>query len=294
MEKLSRFFSESQSYPIPKNTIILKTCHRVEYYSRYDFTPPKLPNYLNSSWQEVKGEKEVFSRIARIIFGVDSVIVGEDYITSQCRLAFMRSVVSDFPYKKVDKIINSSKCIREKHDFFTSFNYHDAAFRILSTYSKKENLKNLVIFGGGMLGQRIAKSSKNKNYKNITLVTSQPTRFIKSLKGLSNFNIKVISYKNLSLPSEYDCILATDNLSKEKKKIIFSKINNRERGSTVDFCSIPISDKYNDIKGNYCNIHSDFFLELVDLENSTLLSKVHSIESEIDTLVRNTLLENNG
>ena len=67
----------------PPNTVVLSTCHRIEFYSHDAFDLPEPPKDLTGFWNSLVGIEDILIRLATIACGADSKILGENFIAFQ-------------------------------------------------------------------------------------------------------------------------------------------------------------------------------------------------------------------
>lgn len=273
----------------PQNTVVISTCHRIEFYSKSSFDLPEPPKELAGSWNTLEGIENILIRLATIACGADSKILGESFIAFQSLRPFLKTNVSNLPFELIDKSFEIAQRVKETYDFKTKFSYDDAAFQLISN-EKINRPKHLVIIGGGLLGQHMAKHKKAAEYASITIITKQVKRCKIDISSSENSDlIKVVSLNDLVVPSSFDLFIATniDDISYDSQ--LKKLIENRKNGSTVDFCAIPLLANKNLSIFNYYTMYDNIFLSLVEEANSHLINikpkLIENIKFMVDLLI---------
>jgi glutamyl-tRNA reductase len=273
----------------PHNTVVISTCHRIEFYSKDSFDLPEPPKELAGSWNTLEGIENILIRLATIACGADSKILGESFIAFQSVRPFLKTSVSNLPFELIDKSFEIAQRVKEIYDFKTKFSYDDAAFQLINN-EKINRPKHLIIIGGGLLGQHMAKHKKAAEYRSITIITKQVKRCKIDISLSENSDlIKVVSLNDLVVPSSFDLLIATNiddtNYDSQVKKLI----ENRKDGSTVDFCAIPLLANKNLSTFNYYTMYDNSFLSLVEEANSHLINikpkLIENIKFMVDLLI---------
>jgi glutamyl-tRNA reductase len=210
-QELSRVKSEQIKQMQPFQTVCIKTCHRIEFYSTEPFSLPTLAG-VDAAWTSVRGLEHTLLRLARLSTGLDSKILGESFIAHQCIRPFLKSHLSHLPFSLISGAFDVASRLKRSFGFDTSFSYDDAAFSLLEASTSHPRPTHLVVFGAGLLGQSILKHNNLQRYTSVHLITRDPNTFLQSFRPLHlEQNFRVSTLTDAHLPTRYDCIIATDN-----------------------------------------------------------------------------------
>ena len=257
----------------PAHTVAVRTCHRVEFYSETPFTLAP-PTALSSAWNEIDGRASVLRRLATIAVGADSKILGEAFIAEQCRRPFLKTTVATMPFPCIDKTFLLAQRIKDQYQFFASLEYERAAFQLLDM-GRESHPKDLVVFGGGILGRSIANHAISLRYERVFVLTRNPSR---CEAAIESSHIEVRSYNQFSAPTEADVVIAVHTTQAARKRI--EKVLRSTRGGAV----VDFSGESNAVNTTLSiqTMHDPSFIDLIERNNSELMPLVPKVRDAID------------
>jgi len=231
---------------------VISTCHRIEV-----ITDIPLPNFEMKGYKskQVRGDKEVCLRLARIAAGVESVILGEPFILDQVRNSFKE------PHPLIQKSIDIAERVRNEFDFYSLYDYSDIAIEFLKPIS------DVVIIGSGMLAEAISK----KLHGNVTIVTRSLKSAKKKFKNVCKIN---------NLPDSFKCIIATTSSLKYRKDVC--KFIDRANCYLVIDLS---SDPFDELKCKYISMYDEVFEKEIEMANDKIKFKVPLVEKMIKEMI---------
>lgn len=270
----------------PPDTVCLTTCHRLEFYSNKPFKLSRPPKELAEDWNSIEGLENVLKRLAAISCGANSKILGENFIGFQSMRPFLKTPVTNLPFKLIDKAFEISQRVKALHNFETKFSYDTAAYQLLRSTNQNKP-ENLIIIGGGLLGQHISRHSNAKDYSKVTIITKQVKKCKADiLHGENKDLIEVVNIDNFIPPKSFDVIIATNINDDSYKNILIKLVNNRESGATVDFCAVPLFESSNQSKLRYSTMYDKEFMELVKSANNSLIDIRPKVLENIDSMIK--------
>ena len=137
-----------------------------------------------------------------------------------------------------------------------------------------------------MLGQHVAKNQLTNEYSLVTVVTNQVERCSRDLNmGGEKPNITISKLFELKKTDSFDCILATSTTNKNYDNRLMQLIEDREHGSTVDLCAVPLLTNRSQSKFNYYTMYDDEFTSIVNRANKVLLEKEPKIKDDIKFMI---------
>ena len=245
--------------------VFVNTCHRVEfYYIGNNSLSFSINNVSSSSTQTTL---ETARRLINIMSGLNSIILGETFISQQVFTYINPSnKLSNFFVQCRD----ISNLARKKFNFYNNTDYNNIALSLLT------NTENLVLIGGGMLVKDIL--NKVNHYKNITVITRNPKKFKKNFKQVDN--ITIIKLNNYVPKDNTSCIIAT-TLDQDYKLKIQNLINLSNFSKIVDLSSVPTYD-LKDYKTNYLHMNDEEFLQKIEIGNSNFYNSLQKMKNFID------------
>ena len=161
--------------------VFLVTCQRMEHYRFGELieTPDEalLSNLLPFA-SIVSGTEETLLRAASIAAGVSSWLIGERFILRQLETAFSTAAIGSQLRWLGDEALRIGREVRNTVGLTAEFDYPELALNLLKNDEKLRRLKScdLIIIGGGMLGEAIAKSAILGVWKNVYLATRWPRK----------------------------------------------------------------------------------------------------------------------
>ena len=152
----------------------MATCLRFERYSYgiVDNGIVSAPPYF-----VLVGLVPTLRRLAAIATGIDSVILGDNFIKAQVASAFnARDLDIRYPLLGTSATAIATE-LRERFCFYAPDDYDDIAFRLLGTSEgRQKHGSNLVIIGSGMLARALCTHREARGYDNIYAVTRSPVK----------------------------------------------------------------------------------------------------------------------
>lgn len=273
----------------PAFSVCVHTCHRIEFYSNniLNLAPP--PKQLAKDWNSIEGLDNVLKRLAIIACGADSKILGETFIGFQTMRPFLKTPLFDLPFDLIDKAFGASQRIKAIHNFETKFSYDAAAHQLLNQ-DNPERPNDLVIVGGGLLGQHIAKHIHARRYSKVTIITKHVKLCQEDILFCTNNTIiEVNDIQHYTPPLSFDIIMATNINDTDYKHCLIRLIENRKSGTTIDFCAVPLFKSSSETSFKYITMYDKEFNDVVQSSNSSLADirpkVVQNINLTIDLLL---------
>lgn len=247
-------------------SVFVNTCHRVEFY--YFENNPISFNVNNVMSMSTNTTRETAIRLTNIMTGLNSVVLGETFISDQVFTYLNEeNELSHF----FSKCLDISDLARKEFNFYNRIDYNSIALSLLP------NTENLTLIGGGMLVKDLL--SMVDSCKNITVITRNPKKFKKSTN--INKKINVVKLDNYNTEENTNCIIATtldENYKLKMQKMVdasaFSKV--------VDLSSIPLYNLRNN-KINYVHMNDEEFLKKIKIGNANFYKCVSDIKNFINT-----------
>jgi glutamyl-tRNA reductase len=270
----------------PEGSVCIRTCHRLEFYSNSRFELPEPPHSLGSTWTEVSGLLPVLTRIACLAAGVDSRILGEQFVAYQCSRPFLKSYDPSLPYGLISGALDIASRLKKSLRFHTAFSYDDAAFASLMADCQRLRPPHLVVFGAGLLGQAIVEHQLAREYQSVQVITRSPRDFLATIRPVAGPSLlKATTLGDAHLPTAYDCVIATDNRNPAFAAKVNQLLNVRNAGHVIDLCAVPVlSDDFSDQFGAH-HMECPFMQSLIDSANSRLESLVAPLTAAISAAV---------
>lgn len=270
----------------PKGSVCIRTCHRLEFYANASFELQEPPEAIGAPWTEVSGLQQVLTRLACLAAGLDSRILGEQFVAYQCSRPFLRSHDPHLPFGLISDAFDIASRLKKSFRFDTSFSYDDAAFALLEAVRHCPKPAHLVVFGAGLLGQAIVEHASARGYEAVLVITRSPKELLDMLQVVTSpASIRASTLADADLPPAYDCVIATDNRSPAFAASVDRLLQTRVLGNTVDLCAVPvISDAVAELPGTY-HMGSPLMQSLIDEANARLEKLVTPLMESINTSV---------
>jgi glutamyl-tRNA reductase len=223
--------------------MVLSTCNRTEIFvipqndnisyktlfdKLIDFKQVK--NLTFDQIEKFKAEDAV-RHIAKVASGVDSLIVGDSQILSQCKESFRQSVDLDFAGTITKKIFDvaakiGKRSIKETLISHGAVTISFAAIQVIEKIFANLNTKEALIIGAGETSDLAAVHLSSKNIGNITITNRTEEKAAKLAKKVSGSIINFIDFREhlhrfdiiISATSSNDCLVSYDDVQKEISK----------------------------------------------------------------------------
>jgi|GEM_PF-2796954 len=279
----------------PKGSVCIRTCHRLEFYANAAFELPAPPEALGAPWIQVSGLQPVLKRLACLAAGIDSRILGEQFVAYQCSRPFLKSQDPHLPFGLIAAAFDIACRMKKSFRFDTSFSYDDAAFALLETSRYHPKPSHLVIFGAGLLGQAIVEHARAREYETVQVITRNPVGLSRMLGQVNSLlSIQASTVGDAALPLAYDCVIATDNRSPAFAASVDRMLKARLAGNVVDLSAVPvISEALKDPPGVY-HMHSPHMQFLINEANAHLEHLVAPLTAAISGLVSDICTSHGG
>lgn len=281
---LSRNFNTAAVRPgsSNRNIVSLMTCQRTETYSfgntaSNDSLADIFGNLLPVS-QSIEGTKPVLKRLATISSGADSWFLGERYITDQVANAFRPDRCSP----QLSWLAHSAQEIgtlaRQESGLISVGDYPDVAISLLSQNLQSAS-EDILVFGGGMLGQSVAQHAARSLPCNVHLVTRTPKKLKREVTG--DFSIcKLYHVAQEVHKKPFSVVIATLGVSNDYADQIGNLIRRPNCSQVIDLSSLPLFSP--DVHPSYTHMYDANFSQQVLALNNMIASRLVDANQVID------------
>jgi glutamyl-tRNA reductase len=206
-----------------KEGFVLSTCNRTEIFgipAHDGITVKTLFNELKKfksvdilSFEHIEeyDEQSSLDHIARVAAGIDSLILGDSQILSQCKDSFRLSVNENFSNTITRKIFDLSARIGKRSIKETSISHGAvtvsyAAIQVIEKIFANLSNKDALVIGAGETSELAAVHLKSRNIGNITITNRTFEKALKLAKKVGGSTIKFEDFvENLH---KFDIILS--------------------------------------------------------------------------------------
>ncbi|MFE2725646.1 hypothetical protein [Kitasatospora sp. NPDC059327] len=254
--------------------LLLRTCHRVEWYQAGSTTAAApVPVRL---CRTIIGHEAAASRLARIAAGTMSLILGEQFVFRQVHAVFER-LPARHPLRPAgaEALLLASQA-RRRFGLRARLDYRDLASTLLETGAAKP--RNLVVVGGGMLAQAVAQDLGDE--RAVYLLTRDPKKLRRAMRSATS-GIAVL--RAAELPERvcddgFDLMLATSGLTPEYRDRIARLANAPSCRTIVDLSATPVLPE----RPNYRHLHHRSVTDLIEEANRPAVEAAGAASSWIE------------
>ncbi|WP_404868460.1 hypothetical protein ACI1MP_10350 [Kitasatospora griseola] len=252
--------------------LLLRTCHRVEWYEAEPATVATAPLPIRLT-RRITGHEAAVARLARIAAGTMSLILGEQFVFQQVHAAFDR-LPADHPLRPVgaEALLLASQA-RRRFDLRARLDYRDLVRTLLGASAARPS--NLVVVGGGMLAQAVAHELGDD--RRVFVLTRSPKKLRRRLRA-GAAGTTVLRITELRDIGGFDLVLATTGLTPQYRDHIARLVDATERGLVVDLCAIPV------LRGrpNYQHLHHPAVTALIEDGNQPAVEAARAASTWIE------------
>jgi glutamyl-tRNA reductase len=269
-----------------RNTVALMTCQRAETYT-YGIgkDASDVLGDLRSGSQEIEGTEAVLKRLSTISAGADSWFLGEKYIADQVSKAFKTQAHGSPLFWLAQTARSIGDIARQKSGLVAIGDYPDVAMKILHA-NNNNSQGQILVFGGGMLGQSVARQAVLSTEAEVHLVTRTPKKLKKEITG--DFSICNLHHATQAINnSDFSVVIATLGVSQDYADQIKKLIKNPRCTEVVDLSSLPLFSI--DDHPSYTHMYDARFSDVVLSMNSIIGHKLTDAEEIIAREVKKAL-----
>ncbi|MFI9365596.1 hypothetical protein ACIG5E_31800 [Kitasatospora sp. NPDC053057] len=255
--------------------LLLRTCHRIEWYEAEPPMAATAPLSIRLS-RRITGHQAAASRLAQIAAGTMSLILGEQFIFQQVHAAFDR-LSADHPLRPVGaEVLLLASQARRRFGLRARLDYRDLARTLLSASTAQPS--NLVVVGGGMLAQAVAHELGDD--RRVFLLTRSPKKLRRLLRAGSARTtvLRITDLPDTVRDSGFDLVLATSGLTPQYREHIARLVDAAARRLVVDLCATPVLRE----RSNYQYLHHPAVTDLIEDANRPAVEAARAASSWIE------------
>lgn len=271
----------SEKLPSARSNHVLKTCHRVEYYGDEDGERPDIFEDTDLGIRTIKSLPQIVERLTNVAAGTESEISAEWAIEEQVA-RFVQSLPPGDHAKDLGEIaIALARSLRVEFGFYGP----DHAELALKEVQRSTKSQTLLVFGAGMIGEKLARNYKRLGYENMALVTRNHKKAKKRMRGVVDPS-QIVTLEALRSsfidPRECDVLIAsTDMHSGEYGQNIRDYVLGNSASVVVDVSAQPIMAE----SDGAITLNAKLMAEFIARHNASLEPKRVSIKNRIGTVV---------
>lgn len=270
--------------------LLVATCLRVEIYGE-ELAVRNLDStiFRNFSYKQAEGAVAITQRLAEIVSGVHSQILGENFICDQ--LAKAANILdANLPISQIVRLaIDVGRASRERQRFIASFNYDQIVRDIIADrFQAGEVRDRLYMIGAGMLGRELIRSGVGEPFRSTVVVTRNPKNLRRRLRSWTDIEFSLMRPAEMGSAREPRSIvlIATTDVNNEYEAILRNALVHLQPRTIVDLSSIPVLSSPGVRNIDYVTMYDKEFLAFVDRNNEGLTPQVSVLCSDIENSLR--------
>ncbi|MFD7447934.1 hypothetical protein [Kitasatospora sp. NPDC059827] len=256
--------------------LLLRTCHRVEWYEAEPAMVATAPLSIRLS-RRITGHDAAASRLTQIAAGTMSLILGEQLVFQQVHAAFDRLPI-DHPLRPAGaEVLLLADQARRRFGLRARLDYRDLA-RTLPGVSTAQS-SNLVVVGGGMLAQAVAHELGDD--RRVFLLTRNPKKLRRLLRtgSAGTTVLRITDLPDTVRDSGFDLVLATSGLTPQYRDHIARLVDAAARRLVVDLCATPVLHECS----NYQHLYHPAVTDLIEDANRPTIEAARAASSWIES-----------